>query len=281
MSGMEWESYSVEPVCDEQFSSEATAVCDTAGSDSSESLDDVTYDCDCPVYNTDCTVGASGGYDFSDSFDESVNEVNDCQDNIISDFDFVNHNSRELSELGPQQTNEVAVHEVTDMIEREHDTLEEMSISSENRADFAECESESEALSDLFSPEHLARIKAVTDTYRACESEEVLKEEEKLVPSGSDVVFNFDQQLRYNKWSEEMEKEAFQAMMLADLSITQYSGYGVFHANPLIPQEIEGLEPKVTGNHLIWDWMSNEKNYFEITFYKPFTFYADVLLSEK
>ena len=78
-----------------------------------------------------------------------------------------------------------------------------------------------------------------------------------------------------------MEKEAFQAMMLAELSITQYSGYGVFHANPLIPQEIEGLEPKVTGNPLIWDWMSNEKNYFEITFYKPFTFYADVLLSEK
>ena len=105
--------------------------------------------------------------------------------------------------------------------------------------------------------------------------------EEKLVPSESDVVFNFDQQVRYNKWLEEMEKEAFQAMMLAELSITQYSGYGAFHANPLIPQEIEGLEPKVNGNHLIWDWLSNELNYFEITFYKPFTFYADVLLSEK
>ena len=56
MSDMECASYSVEPVCDEQFSSEVTAVFDTAGSDSSESLDDVTYDCDCPVYNTDCTV---------------------------------------------------------------------------------------------------------------------------------------------------------------------------------------------------------------------------------
>ena len=249
MSDMECDSYSVEPVCDEQFSSEVTAVCDTAGSDSSESLDDVTYDCDCPVYNTNCTVGASGGYDFSDSFDESVNEINDCPDNMISDVDFVNHNPRELSELGPLQTNEVAVHEVTDMIEREHDILEEMSISSEDRADFAQCASESEASSDLFSPEQLARIKAVNDAYRA--------------------------------WSEEMEKEAFQAMMLAELSITQYSGYGAFHANPLIPQEIEGLEPKVNGNHLIWDWLSSEKNYFEMTFYKPFTFYADVLLSEK
>ena len=277
---MECDSYSVEPVCDEQFSSEVTAVCDTAGSDSSESLDDVTYDCDCPVYNINCTVGASGGYDFSDSFDESVNEINDCPDNMISDVDFVNHNSWELFELGTQQTNEVAVREVTDVIEREHDILEEMSISSENRADFAQCASESEASSDLFSPEHLARIKAVTDTYMACESVEVLKEE-KLVPSESDVVFNFDQQVRYNKWLEEIEKEALQAMMLAELSITQYSGYGAFHANPLIPQVIEGLEPKVNGNHLIRNWLSNEKNLFEITFYKPFTFYADVLLSEK
>ena len=288
MSEMEFESYSVEPVLAEQFSSEDTAVYDTAGSDSSESLDDVTYD----------WVGASGGYDFSDNFDESVNEIHDCLDNLIS----VNHNPRELSELGPLQTNEV-----TDMIEDEHDILEEMSISSEDMADFAQCASDSEASSDLFSPSQLARIKAVNDAYRACESEEVFKEEEKLeveklVPSESDVVltqcasesetssdlFTPSQLARikavndaYRAWSEEMEKEAFQAMMLADLSITQYSGYGAFHANPLIPQEIEGLEPKVNGNHLIWDWLSSEKNYFEMTFYKPFTFYADVLLSEK
>ena len=248
MSDMECASYSVEPVCDEQFSSEDTAVCDTAGSDS------------------------------SDSFDESANFINDCPDNMISDV--VNHNSWELFELGTQQTNEVAGREVTDVIVPDYDILEEMSISSENRADFAQCSSESEASSDLFSPEHLARIKAVTDTYMACESVEVLKEE-KLVPSESDVVFNFDQQVRYNKWLEEIEKEALQAMMLAELSITQYSGYGAFHANPLIPQVIEGLEPKVNGNHLIRNWLSNEKNLFEITFYKPFTFYADVLLSEK
>ena len=276
MSDMECDSYSVEPVCDEQFSSEVTAVCDTAGSDSSESLDDVTYD----------WVGASGGYDFSDSFDESVNDINDCLDNLIS----VNHNPRELSELGPLQTNEVAVHEV---IEREHDILEEMSISSEDRADFAQCASESEASSDLFSPSQLARIKAVNDAYRACESEEVFKEEEKLeveklVPSESDVVltqcaseseassdlFSPEQLARikavndaYRAWSEEMEKEAFQAMMLADLSITQYSGYGAFHANPLIPQEIVGLEPKVNLNYKILDWMSNESIQFENYFY--------------
>ena len=221
---MECSSYSLEPVCDEQFGPEDTAVCDTAGSDS------------------------------ADSFDESANIINDCQDNLVSDV--VNHNSWELFELGTQQTNEVAGREVTDVIVPDYDILEEMSISSENRADFAQCLSESEASSDLFSPEHLARIKAVTDTYMACESVEVLKEE-KLVPSESDVVFNFDQQVRYNKWLEEIEKEALQAMMLAELSITQYSGYGAFHANPLIPQVIEGLEPKVNGNHLIRNWLSN------------------------
>ena len=273
MSGMDLETSSVKPVCGEEFSFEATAVCDSAGSDSSEFVDDVTYDCDCPVYNAECSVGAIGGYDWTESFDESANEVDDCQDNLISDVDFDDLESRESSDLGPQQTNEVAVQEVTDIIEREHDTLEEMSISSENRAGFAVCESEDfeiESSSDLvLSLEQLARIKALTD--------KVLKEEEKLVPSVSDVVFTFEQQLRYNKWSDEMEKEAFDAIFLADheLSITQYTGYGVFHANPLIPQEIQGLEPKVTGNYQIWDWMSNESNHFEITFY------ADILLSEK
>ena len=274
MSDMECDSYSVEPVLAEQISSEDTAVYDTAGSDSSESLDDVTYD----------WVGASGGYDFSDNFDESVNEIHDCLDNLIS----VNHNPRELSELGPLQINEV-----TDIIEEEHDFLEEMSISSEDMADFALCVSDSEASSDLFSPSQLARIKAVNDAYRSCESEEVFKEEEKLeveklVPSESDVVltqcaseseassdlFTPEQLARikavndaYRAWSEEMEKEAFQAMMLADLSITQYSGYGAFHANPLIPHEIEGLEPKVNLNYKIRDWMSNESIQFENSFY--------------
>ena len=278
---MEFESYPVEPVLDEQFSSEDTAVYDTAGSDSSESLDDVTYD----------WVGASGGYDFSDNFDESVNEIHDCLDNLIS----VNHNPRELSELGPLQINEV-----TDMIEEEHDFLEEMSISSEDMADFAQCVSDSEASSDLFSPSILARIKAVNDAYISCESKEEEKLEveklvkieppvtDEIVPSESDVVltqcasesetssdlFTPSQLARikavndaYKAWSEEIEKEAFQAMILADLSITQYSGYGAFHSNPLIPQEIEGLEPKVNLNYKIWDWMSNEKIQFENSFY--------------
>ena len=276
---MECSSYYLEPVCED------TAVCDMAGSDSS------------------C------------SFDESANLINDCQDNLVSDV--VNHNSWELFELGTQQTNEVAGREVTDVVVPDSDILEEMSINSEDRADFAQGAAQSEASSDLFSrienfhfqhSEHLARIKAagraVTDTYIACESVEVFKEEEKLeveelesdvvltqcVPESeaSSELFTPLQLARikavndaYRAWNEEKEKEAFQAMILADLSITQYSGYGAFHANPLTPQVIEGLEPKVNGNHLIRNWLSNEENLFEITFYKPFTFYSDVLLFER
>ena len=103
---MDWESF------------EATAVCDSAGSDSSEFVDDVTYDCDCPVYNAECSVVASAGYDWSESFDESANEVDDCPDNLISDVDFlalgsfndrITVNCLESSDLGPQQSNEVAL----------------------------------------------------------------------------------------------------------------------------------------------------------------------------
>ena len=299
MSSFVMESSSVEPVCAEEFSLEAIAVCDSAGSDSSEFVDDVTYDCDCPVYNAECSVLASAGYDWSESFDESANEVDDCPDNLISDVDFYDHESRdsfslalgsfndgitvnfpESSDLGPQQSNEVAVQEVTDMIDREHDTLEEeeISISSENIADFAACEFEdieNESSSDLvLSLEQQLRIKALTDG--------VKKEEEKLVQtselecidmhSSSEVVFTFEQQLRFNTWFDAMENEAYERchdIFLAEheLSITQYTGYGVYHANQLIPQEIQGLEPKVIGNYKIWDWMSNESIQFENSFY--------------
>ena len=202
----------------------------------------------------DTAVSDMAGSDSSRSFAESANLINDCQNNLVEDI-----------------MSEVSGLEETEVVAPDFEEMEEMSINSEDRADFAQGASQSEASSDLFSrienfhfqqSEHLARIKAagreVTDTYMACESVEVLQEE-KLVPSESD-----------NKLLEEMEFEAIQAMLFAELSVTQYSGYGAFHANPLIPQVIEGLEPKVNGNNLTRNWLSNEKNLFEITFYKPF-----------
>ena len=175
-----------------------------------------------------------------------------------------------------------------DRIEHEHDTLEEdeISISSENMADFAACEFEDieiDSSSDLvFSLEQQLRIKTWTD--------EVKKEEEKLVQaselecidmhSSSEVVFTLEQQLRFKNWSDEMEKEEYElchAIFLAEneISITQFTGYGVYQSDQLIPHEIQGLGPKLSGMHKIWDWMSNESNHFEIPFY------ADLMLSEK
>ena len=248
---MDWESSSVEPVCAEEFSFEATAVCDSAGSDSSEFVDDVTYDCDCPVYNAECSVVASAGYDWSESFDESANEVDDCPDNLISDVDFDDHESRDSfslalgifndritvnlpessDDLVPQKSNDVALQEVLDRIDREHDTLEEdeSSISAENMADFDA--SELEDIEMQFSAE---------------------------------VDFTLEQQLN---WTD--EEKLFQAMFLAENEISEdpISGYGIYHSDSeqIFPTQINGLGPKLSAWHKIRDWMSTCR--FEISSY--------------
>ena len=298
MSDMEC-SYISEPVCVD------TAVCDMACSDSS------------------CSVA------------ESANLINDCQNNLVSDI-----------------MNEVAGLEETEVVAPDFEEMEEMSINSEDWADFAQGAALSDASSDLFfrtenfhfqHSEHLARIKAagraVTGTYTACESMEVLKEEEnleveKLVPDSDESeassdfftpsqlakikavndaymafelveVFKEEEKLEveelesdvvltqgvpeseasselftplqlsrikavndaYRAWNEEKESEAIQAMILDDLSITQYSGYGAFNVSPCIPRVIDGLEPKVHCNQLITNWLLNERNLFDISFY--------------
>ena len=247
MSDMEC-SYISEPVCVD------TAVCDMACSDSSRSVA------------------------------ESANLINDCQNNLVSDI-----------------MNEVAGLEETEVVAPDFEEMEEMSINSEDWADFAQGAAleveklvpdsdESEASSDFFTPSQLAKIKAVNDAYMAFELVEVFKEEEKLeveelesdvvltqgVPESeaSSELFTPLQLSRikavndaYRAWNEEKESEAIQAMILDDLSITQYSGYGAFNVNPCIPRVIDGLEPKVHCNQLIRNWLLNEKNLFDISFY--------------
>ena len=93
----------------------------------------------------------------------------------------------------------------------------------------------SEASSEIFTPLQLARIKAINDAYRAR--------------------------------NEEKEMEAVQALLLADMSITQCSGYGAINANHLITRVIEGLLPKIHSNQLTRNWLLNEKNSFETIFY--------------
>ena len=181
------------------------------------------------------------GSDSTCSFDESANFINDCYNNMVD-------------------TNEVSGREETVVVAPLFEEIEELSINSGDLADYPQgvAQSEagravevfkeegnleeemldsdkSEASSEFFTPLQLARIEAINDACRAR--------------------------------NEENEKEAFQALMLADLSVTQFSGYGAFNANYLIPRVIAGLEPKVPCNQLIRNWLLNEKNSFEITFY--------------
>ena len=185
------------------------------------------------------------GSDSTCSFDESANFINDCYNNMVQ-----------------CDTNEVSGLEETVVVAPLFEEIEELSINSGDLADFAQgvAQSEagraveafkeegnleeemldsdkSEASSEFFTPLQLARIEAINVACRAR--------------------------------NEENEYEAFQNLMLADLSITQCSGYGAFNANYLIPRVIAGLEPKVHWNELIRNWLNNEKNSFEISFY-PF-----------
>ena len=183
------------------------------------------------------------GSDSTCSFDESANVIDDCDNNMVQ-----------------CDTNEVSGLEETVVVAPLFEEIEELSINSGDLADFAQgvAQSEagravevfkeegnleeemldsdkSEASSEFFTPLQLARIEAINVACRAR--------------------------------NEENEYEAFQNLILADLSITQCSGYGAFNANYLIPRVIAGLEPKVPCNQLIRNWLLNEKNSFEITFY--------------
>ena len=115
---------------------------------------------------------------------------------------------------------------------KEEETLEVKGLGSD--VVLTQCVPKSEASSEFFTPLQLARIEAINDAYSA--------------------------------WNDEKEKEAVQAMLLADMSITQCSGYGAFNANHLIPRVIEGLLPKVHCNQLIRNWLLAPENLFEISF---------------
>ena len=135
---------------------------------------------------------------------------------------------------------------------------------------------ESEASSDFFTPSQLAKIKAVNYSYMEVSKEEEKHEVEELVPDSdeSSDFFTPSQLSRikavneaYSAWNEEKEREDIQAMILDDLSITQYTGYGAFNVSPCIPRVIDGLQPKVHCNQLITNWLLNESNLFDISFY--------------
>ena len=148
------------------------------------------------------------------------------------------------------------------------------------------------APSELFSPSELSRIEGCNARFEANNATreylEFLKEEE-VKRLGSDVVLTQDyptsdasselvltplQAFRiktindaYRALNEEKEMKAIEALLLADMSITQCSGYGAINASHVITRVIEGLLPKIPSNQLTRNWLLNEKNSFETIFY--------------
>ena len=126
-----------------------------------------------------------------------------------------------------------------------------------------------------FTPLQLSRIASIKAQFEALnagrEYFEFFKEEEILEVKGSDVVLSQDssisdassdfftasQLLRikaindaYSARNEEKEMKAVEALLLADMSITQCSGYGAINENHVITRVIEGLLPKIPSNQL-------------------------------
>ena len=154
------------------------------------------------------------------------------------------------------------------------------------------------APSEFFSPSELSRIEGCNARFEAINATreyfEFLKEEEtrEVKGLGSDVVLTQDyptsdassdliltplQLFRiktindaYKARNEEKEMKAVEALLLADMSITQCSGYGVINGNHVINRVIEGLLPKIHSNQLTRNWLLNEKNSFETIFYQSF-----------
>ena len=257
----------IEPVYTAEFSVESSAGYDSEGSnDSSEFVvDDVSYDC-------------------AESFDESANQVDDCTDNLISDTvveDLESHDSFSLAfkifndritvnlpesadHLEPQKSNDVAFQEVLDRLDREPKIVDaevhEFVIQEINETIVLVCED------DTLEEDEISISAQNMADFAASELEDI------EMQSSSEVVFTLEQQLRIKNWTDEVKKEEeklFQAMFLAENEISEapISGYGVYQSDSdqMIPHEIHGLGPKLSGLHKIWDWMSN--CHFEISFY--------------
>ena len=266
---MEWESSEVygEPVSTTEFSVESIAgdVSDDSTDSSVSEVDDISYDSD-------------------EEFDESANQIDDCTDNIISDtfvedlesqssfapafkimIDRLNDNLPESADdLEPQKSNDVALQEVLDRLDREQKIIDaevpELVIQEINETIVMVCED------DTLEEDEISISAQIMADFAASELEDI------EMQSSSEVVFTLEQQLRIKNWTDEVKKEEeklFQAMFLAENEISEdpISGYGVYQSDSdqMIPHEIHGLGPKLSGLHKIWDWMSN--CHFEIYFY--------------
>ena len=271
---MDCESSSVEPVCAEEFSLEAIAVCDSAGSnDSSEFVDDVSYDC-------------------AEPFDESANQIDDCIDNLISDTvveDLESNDSFSLAfkifndritvnlpesadDLEPQKSNDVALQEVLDRLDREqkiidaevHELVLQNTFDSQVRDlkdGIITASSDLNLLGESLKLIGAAIDKEINETIAKVCEDDTLEEDEISISEqimadyaagelediemqfSADGDFTLDQQLN---WTD--DERLFQSLFLSenDISDDSISGYGIYQSDcdQIIHSVINGLGPK-------------------------------------
>ena len=307
---MDYESSSVyiEPVYNAEFSGESSAGYDIEGSnDSSEFVvDDVSYDCAESFDESANLVDDCIDNLISDTVVEDP-ESHDSFSLALKIFnDRITVNLPESSDdFEPQKLNDVALQEVLDRIDREQKNVDaevhELVIQNtfddqvrELKAGIITASSDLNLLGESLKLLGSAIDKETNETIINLLEDDTLEDEISISPqimadfaaselediemqSSSEVVFTLEQQLRIKNWTDEVKKEEeklFQAMFLDENEISEdsISGYGVYQSNDhLIPHEIHGLGPKLSGYPKIWDWMS--KCHFEISFY------ADSILS--
>ena len=294
----------IEPVYTAEFSVESIAGYDSEGSnDSSESeVDDVSYDCaesfdESANQIDDCTDNliidtVVEDLESHDSFSLAFKIMNDrLTDNLPESAD----------DLEPQKSNDVAFQEVLDRLDREqkiidaevHELVLQNTFDSQVRDlkdGIITASSDLNLLGESLKLIGAAIDKEINETIvKVCEDDTLEEDEISIsaqimadfaaseledieMQSSSEVVFTLEQQLRIKNWTDEVKKEEeklCQAMFLAENEISEgpITGYGVYQSDSdhLIPHEIHGLGPKLSGLHKIWDWMSN--CHFEISFY--------------
>ena len=196
---MEWESSEVygEPVSTAEFSVESISGDDSEDStDSSVSeVDDISYDSD-------------------EEFDESANQIDDCTDNIIIDTvveDLESHDSfapafkimidrlnvnfpESADDLEPQKSNDVALQEVLDRLDREQKIVDaevhEFVIQEINETIVLVCED------DTLEEDEISISAQIMADFAASELEDI------EMQSSSEVVFTLEQQLRIKNWTD-------------------------------------------------------------------------------
>ena len=234
---------------------------------------------------------------------EEFDVVNDCENNVmlIDDTDDVSEEEEDFEKMSLNTCDQSE--------ENDHfNDSEHLDINNAAGLALVELKEEGNPVEELpgsvhslassefsLTPLQLSGIASINAQFEALnagrEYFEFFKEEEILEVKGSDVVVSQDSPISdassdfftasqlllikaindaYIALDDEKEMKAMDALLLAEMSITRCSGYGVINGNHVINRVIEGLLPKIHSNQLTRNWLLNEKNSFETIFYQSF-----------